>query len=457
MSIDQHVLATLTVNSAGLTELGFGTMGVVTYKDLFEGMSAAYSSKAEAVAAGYDSDSVEVRTIVGILSQSPHVKQVKLLKGTRPPTLKYTLQILSALTTSKYKVNIAGEGFDDTTCSVTPDMGDDETDIAADLIVLLNAVVGKNYTATVDGTDPSLIYITGTLPGDWFAVEITNTLLISTVVSNVDPGIADDLDDVVVADKDFYWLYTPFGGKAIIDEVADWTEAAGFKVYTPDSPDSEIENEALLTANDVGKALAAAEFKRTMLTYHRKPVKTAGARFAGKLAPWKPGSYTAAYKTLIGASADEFTTTQTNNLDAKKVSYYKSEAGRSITWEGKVPSAEYGFLDVTVGLDFVLDGLQKAMFGVLVAKKKTAYTDEDIAEIRSAAEGFIDLCKGDTYKIVAKGTPGDEDDPEPTITFPKVKDIDPSARALRKLPNGVITFRFQGAVHTVEVEVVVTF
>jgi hypothetical protein len=106
------------------------------------------------------------------------------------------------------------------------------------------------------------------------------------------------------------------------------------------------------------------------------------------------------------------------------MTYYKSEFQRSFTWEGKVGSTTYGFLDVTVALDFVLGGLQKVILGLQLARDKVPTTDEDIAQIGAVFEGVIDLLKGDKYKMIAPGTPGDPNDPVPTVRADE-GDIDP--------------------------------
>ena len=238
-------------------------------------------------------------------------------------------------------------------------------------------------------------------------------------------------------------------------DAAAWVEGNG-KLYFVDVCDSASET-AAVSGGDALDALAALNYTRTIGAFHSAPADGLSAAWEGRLVPLNPGSWDAAYKTLAGVRAMTFTPTQIANLDAKRASYYKSEGGRSITWEGKVGSAVYGFADVVSSLDFIIDDIQKRCFGIFVALNKVSFTDEDIALFRGAIDSSIDLGKSDAYKIVAPGTPGDPDDPEPTVFIPQVKQIDPGTRALRKIPDGQVNFRLQGSVHSLDVNLTVTF
>jgi hypothetical protein len=310
---------------------------------------------------------------------------------------------------------------------------------------------------TASTVSPSSAFtITADAAGDWFSLEVLDTTMMSITQNHTDPGIATDLAAIELADSDWYYLYTFFNSEAMVLAAAAWVEGTSFKAYVVDVVDSASENVAA-SGGDVLDDLGLLGYKRTLPFYHRKPNEMFGAGVEGRLAPLPVGSWTAAYKTIAGATRDVFSSTQTTNLDAKRASYYKAEAGRSITWDGKVGNTDFGYLDVTVALDFVMDLIQKRVFGIFVALNKVAYTDEDIAVLAGAVEGAIDIAKSDRHKIVAPGTPGSDTDPPPTVTFPRVADIDSGTRALRELPDGAVSFRMQGAVHKVFIDLTVTF
>lgn len=461
MSIDQHISVVARINNQGISLQGFGLTGTLSYTNLFPERSRVFGQVSELIDLGFAADGPEVTAAKRILGQSPRPKQMKVLRGTRPPTQKYEIIVEAAVEGQPYKINVGGEGVTPTTASVTPGAGDTEADIAGDLVTSLNAVAGKNYLAAVDGSDPSLIIVTGSAPGEWFHLELLSTTLMSIAQTHADPGVALDLAEILVADPNWYYLDTSFNSSAMVLEAAELIEATPFKAYIFDVVDSDVENTAAPGA-DVIAQWKALGYKRSLPFYYRKP----GAKFAagvqGRIAPFNVGQWTIAYLTITGVTADDFTPQQITNLDAKKASYYKVEADRSICWRGKVASAEYGFFDVTVSLDFVIDLIQKRLYAVRVALanigSKVGYADEDIqGKLKPAGQGALDVAKSDKHKIIAVGTPGDVNDPPPLFTFPLVKDVDPSTRALRELPDGAASFRLLGAVDVISIDLIATF
>lgn len=553
MSIDQHVQVTATVNNAGVAQEALNRVAILTYSDLITvgERKRLFGRLSEVTGLGFASSSPEALAVAAVLSQSPKPRDVALIRGTRPPTIQYTVDVASVLNEHAYAISVVGEGVTTTDVEYESDAAATQAEIHNGLVTALNAVVGKNFTAAFaalvnpddvftadnatetftavahglltgdgpfqvsnsggalpaglaaltnywiirtgadtfqlatslanalagtaqpisdDGTGTQTIAdtvstvrpsdpftVTADAAGDYFTLGVDDTAAFTISQTHADPGIADDINDILLVDSDWYYLITPGASKAMILSAAATIEATPFKFYQAQTNDSDSENTAA-GGTDVADDLSALGRKRTHLIYRRHLSEFSDAGLVGKLAPLPVGSWTAAYKSISGSTADTFSTTQANRLDSKRTTYYKSEAGRSITWEGKIGNTDYGFMDVTVSLDFVIDLIQKRIFSVLVAMNKVSYTDEDIAVIAGAAEGAIDVAKSDKHKIVAKGTPGNTTtDPEPTVSFPRVADIDPSVRALRELPDGLVSFRLQGAVHTVDVDLTVTF
>lgn len=332
---------------------------------------------------------------------------------------------------------------------------------------LANAFASANVLLGDDGTgvhtitptaalSPALgVIVTGDAPGAWFSIESLDRTAVQLKQTHDNPGISADLTVIQNADSSWYYLHTTFNSDATVLDAANWVEANG-KMYYPDVLNTECENTA--TGNsEIGDDLLALGLKRTMPCYHSGPKYMLGAGIMGRIAPLNPGKWTAAYKSIAGVPFMTFTDTQFVNLDARKMTYYKREAGRSITWEGKVGNADFGYADITTALDWFLDRLKKACFGVFASQDKVSFTDEDISMVKGAAEGVVLLGQSDAYKIIAPGTKGDPNDPVPVVFFPKVRDIDPGARALRKIPNATVTFRIQGAAQSVDFEVDVSF
>jgi hypothetical protein len=122
--------------------------------------------------------------------------------------------------------------------------------------------------------------------------------------------------------------------------------------------------------------------------------------------------------------------------------------GRSITFEGQVGNLDFGFLDVTVGLDAYVDDLRAGIFGVKVANDKVGYTDEDLLKIKAAGLASNKRYSSEERPVLRPGTT--------SFSVPKVADVDPGTRALRVLPDVRAKGEIAGAVHKTLIDVTVT-
>lgn len=545
MTLDTHIDVSVNVNNQGVVQIGFGTIGVLSHRagPFGANKSLTFSQYADAVKAGFPSDGPEALAILRVMNQSPHVKNVKLLKGTNIPTISYKLEVVAGVAGEAYEANVKGEGVTATKISYValPDLtfadadvnvGTDSIHIAAhglatgqsvrrlknvggalptglaadtnvwpivvdadhvklatskanalanvaiditaaagggvntlvgaqndtivaNLVTQAAAVVGLNYAAAqVAGAgETDYATLTGTAPGKFFTVELLDTSALKITNTTADAGITADWVAAQIADNDFFYVDHPYTSAACIEATAAWVETET-KAYIAYTNDTAVENTAA-GGGDVADTINNLGYKRTVVIYHRKPDQMIGVGAEGRVAPLTVGKWTLAYKSIAGCTADKFTDTQFQNLDAKKCSYYKVERGRSIIWKGAVGNTSYGFLDTTVALDRFVDDLQTSGFGVFVGQDKVDYDDADIEHLRSAMFGAVTRGVRDTF--ISPGTPGSTDDPEPTLTFPKVADIDPATRALRELPGGACAFRYDSPIHTVDVNVSVNF
>jgi hypothetical protein len=127
--------------------------------------------------------------------------------------------------------------------------------------------------------------------------------------THVDPGIAADIADILLADSELVLV------RHELQQLGDGDRRracnrGGRQGLRPDVVDAPSENTVAIGGGDVGDQLRALGLARTAPLYHRKPNEMMGAALAGLLAPKKAGSWTAAYKPLAGVTADVFTATQ---------------------------------------------------------------------------------------------------------------------------------------------------
>lgn len=329
--------------------------------------------------------------------------------------------------------------------------------VCSNLLQQLNAVVGKNYTvAQVTGAgETDYLTVTATVANAWFALGPTDATMLDVFLTNTgDPSA--DLAAVLGASAQWYQLLTIYNSPSYVLAAAAWVEA-NQRTYIADFCDTQDINTTSTGSSGTGDQINSHGYTRTLWQYHPRPQDTLSASLSGRIVSLNPGSWTAAFKTLVGPVAVVLTDTQRLNLKARRGNYYTSRAGRSVTLYGMVGSTAYKFFDIVVGLDYIYNDLQTRVFGVFAGNDKVGYDDADIDQVAGTIRGGISTWKSPDFKIISTGTPGSSSDPVPSITFPAVADIDPTTRSLRVLPNGVLIFRLLGAVQSVAVRAIITF
>lgn len=335
--------------------------------------------------------------------------------------------------------------------------------LAGTVIVLSSNGSGTNTETPQSGaTSPFLPFtITGNAAGNWFSADVlpNNTTtapgLLSNAMTHADPGIATDLATLLLANPGWYWLVTNYNSKAMVLAAAAWAES-NTKAYVV----SVVDTAALTTSvgnGDTLDALNSLGYNHTSGWYHNSPLECFGAALTGALAPQNPGKWTAAYKTLVGVVALTLTETQVTNLRARNAGTYSQVLGASVTWDGKVAGGTYKWLDITVGIDWFTSQVTGAAFGAMISVPKVGYSDDQIDIIAAAVRGVLSLASSDAFPVLNPGNPQTNQPAPPSIVFPAVASISSAQRALRQLPNGVITGTFEGAVQSIAFQATLSF
>ncbi len=448
MADSDHVLVTLILQNSGVARQGFGKPLILSHTADWAERTRTYSSYA-GVLGDFDADEPEAIAARQMFAQSPHPESIGIGRCAGAVTQRYDINVETVLNSTDYKIKVSGTGFDDETVSITSGGSADADAIIAALVTELNDVDDKNYTAAavVDASGADMLRVTGNAPGDWFSLEIVNLDLLNIAQTHADANVDDDLAAILLTDTSWYWVVTLFNSTAYVETVAAWVEANG-RAYIPEL----VESAAITTAYDEETStdaladLAPLGDRRTLPFYHHIPKQMLGAALTGLLAPLKPGSWTAKFKSLTGVTPSPLNTNQRSNLVARRGNGYMVEMGRPITFEGTVGNLDFGFLDVTVGLDAAIDDLRKAIFGVEVSNNKVEATDEGIAKFEAAARGTL-------KRYSSPERPVFRDNDALQVIVPTLADFDANTRSLSN-------FRVQGelanAVHRVLIDLTVT-
>jgi len=432
--MDNHVTISITQNTVGISRLGFGTALVLSHTATFSGLTKSYASALE-VADDFATDSPEYLAATALFSQSPRPKTMKIGKAPTAPTQKYNLIPTDNTDGVVYNLTVKGEGITDTDISYTVD-SDTIAEIIDALDTAISAVVGNNY-ATTDNT--TSLDVTGDAAGDWFSIEVEDPTLITIEQTHANPGVATDLNAIIVEDSDWYCLLTHFNSAAYVIAAATWVET-NKKIYPVAMSETDIITETSTGSADTADDLKTSARARTKVSYHPDPSTMFAHAWAGKMLPKDPGSATWKFKQLSGPAAVSLTTTQRANLVAKNANSYEAVTSNlTVTFDGK--TADGDFMDVQRGLDWLENDMQSRVMEVLAGNDKIGYDDDGIAVIAGAMEASLKAAVA--RRILA-------DDDNLLVTRPELVDIDAADKTARTLPDMDFSGTLVGAIHKVE-------
>lgn len=462
MAITQWINLQIKVSNGGVARAGFGIPLILSHRAQSHagwapGFVHTYKSIADVVADGFVATSPEYLAANALFAQSPHPTTVLIGRCPSVVTMVWVVKVSTVTDSTAYNLQIDGEGVTSTLVTFTSGVGTTNDLIVAGLVTQLNAVTGKNYTAAATGTTGSqVVTITGTA-GSWYSVEQKDPAyaLLNVKQTTADPGIATDLGNIQNENNTYYAIVSLYNSNAYVEAVAAYAETNS-KEYIVDVNDTDAISTALGNG-DTGDALKGHNYTHTACLWHHSPKEMLSASGLGRVLPLNPGLWVWAFKTLVGPTANNLSSTQRQHVIDRRMGSYTFEADRNITWDGLVGSTTYNYIDVAVSLDWFSDDVVKAIAGVLFGNDIVEMTDEGIAKVENAVRGSLERAISDEHKVFDPGDPTDITNPPPSVTFPRVADIDPSVRALRQLPDGVIIARGQGAIQNVGIIATITF
>ena len=430
MSLDTIVNVTITTASASVAQRGFGISLIAGHHTEFADLVRTYDASTgltDMASDGFTSIHPIYKAVQALLSQNPKVKQFKV--GKLSEVDKQSIKIVPvAVNSAEYLITIGGEDF-----AVTSDASATVAEICALLTTEINTGTGAftavdsttHVTVTADNNDECFVY-----------KSYNHKRLVLTDVTGTNTALVADLDLIEAEDADWYGLILANQPEADVEAAAGWAETK-IKFFMADSLDNGIISNA---TTDLGSDLQDSSYARTSLWFHKSHSEYLGAAMMGKIFPFDPGSYTAAYKQLAGVTVDDLKAADIAYLADKNVNYFVTLAGSNRTFFGKSSSGE--FIDVTIFVDWLRSRLQERIYSLFINNNKIPFTDLGIALV--VAEIRAQLQEGINVGGLAA-------DPEPTVSAPLAADVSSVDKANRFLPDVTFTATLAGAIHTLEI------
>ncbi len=425
--LDDIISINITAATTAVAQTGFGTPLIATYTEAFPELTRSYSSLSGLISDGFATSDAAYMIAAKLLGQNPRVRSFKI--GRRQTIFTQIIRLTPiALSDTIYSITIGGEE-----ATFTSDSSATVAEICAGLTSAINGLT----TAVTASNDTTHITVTSDTDGVIVTYEDYDFNILNLRNMTVEPGIADDLADILAYDSDWYGLLIDSESEDEIREAADFAQSNEKEFFCTVS---DTECLSGIVTNDVMSELNDDTQSRTMAIFHPDIGSYAGAAWMGVGMPYQPGSITYAYKTLAGVSTVRLTDTQINVLRSKHGNYYILKGGVGITLEGWASGGRY--MDITNGIDWLKARMQERIYSVLVNSKKIPYTDQGVGLV--VAEVRAQLTEGINVNFLAA-------DPAPTVTAPLVKDISPVDKANRLLPDIEFSATAAGAIHRIEI------
>lgn len=420
----------VSTQNAIVARAGFGVPLILSHNAAFPERTRTYTDLAGMVTDGFAATSPEYLAASAMWSQTPAPSKIKVGRAPLKPTQRFKITPVAA-NAALYKVRVGANW-----ASFTSDASGTVAEIVAGLVAAINGLTGDTATASDLSTH---LYVTGNTAGAWDGLEVNDTALLSIEQDHADPGVATDLDAIKLYDNDWYGLVTLYNSQPYVAAASAWVEA-NEKLYVVDSCDTPIITTAT-GGSDVASALQTSGKARTGLLYHPATDSFLAASLQGSCLPLDPGSETWKFKTLPGVAYTKFTATHLANLQGKNAGYYYSVAGRSISADGKVAAGEW--IDTIRGRDWLKARIQEDVFVVIAGAQKVPYTEAGVELVLSPIRGRL-------KDAVATGFLSPS--PEPTVSAPKVSEVNSTDKAARLLPNVTFTGTLAGAIHKLSIK-----
>ncbi len=440
--IKEIVNVTITRESLNLSQVGFGTIMILTGECNFIERLRYFSTDDPASFAGAlfgGVDSKAYAAFEAITSQNPKVTQVAL--GNRQSTIVVNFSA-GTYTAGNLPYSCCGH-----TGTITYNTTKDQT--LTDLATALQALTEiqtATYAANVLTITPATGYLVSlslTLTG------ITGTMAISSYGVTETEDVTDSLNAIQTYQTDWYGFVIVSRTEADVLDAAAWAETASMKYFITASDDPEIINTTLSSdTGSIAKTFFSNSYLKSAIIYSAvAATQYPDAALFGRILPYDPGSYTACFKNLAGITVDSLTATQRANAFEKKVNIYEYVGGVNILRQGTASGNE--FIDVMIFIDWLDARCTEAVFAVLASALKVPYTDAGIAAIQNALStplqtgqnnGGISPTAYDSQKRQIGGF---------YIIVPKIENVSTADKTARVLNNVRFVAYLAGAIHKV--------
>ena len=273
----------------------------------------------------------------------------------------------------------------------------------------------------------------------------TKVMLYGVDIATEGTTIADELDDLVTQNNDWYALDIASRTEADITAAADWVASKEKIMFG--------QLDIATTPSEIETYMGSKENQNFALFAHDGGVASEEQYFdsgaLGVLLPMSPGSYTMKFKTVNNVAGSTFKPGENSTIIDANANTYVEDLGENYIAEGVMSNGE--FLDNTVVKHWFAARYREEIFRRLKVNKKIPFDDVGIAQIVAAVKKVNKVAANNG--VVAQDVDGNF---LMSVTYPRRRDILENDLANRVLKGVESTVVYSGAIHNVELDFVLT-
>lgn len=436
--IDDIVVVNITRENARMTQQGFGTPLILGETSRIEDRVLVFTDPDEMLDAGFELADNLYLAAVSLMSQELSPEVFKIGRKLADVNAKQLVSFTGTPSAGTWTLTLGEE----TTAAIAYNAVAAAVESALELLTGIEAVTvtgdyADGFTIEFTGADAATAFETlavgvGSLTG------VTAGAVTVLQYGSAAETWAEALAAVRAEDDDWYCLIADTRTEADILALAAAIEPL-VKIYTPCTADVDVPTSA---DDDLMSTLQDNSYDRTAVIYSGDADSYPDAAWPGGQLPNDPGSITWKFKTLVGVTPDNLTTTQVTHLKAKNANFYETVAGRNlITSNAVVASGEY--IDIIRGIDWLTAQITEAVFLRLANSKKVPYTDQGIAVIENEILSALIKAENPNIGLLVKGSS--------VVTVPKAADVSSVDKAARALNDITFTAQLAGAIQKVSI------
>ncbi len=456
---DKMITINISEGVQGVTTQGFGTQLILGANANFNSRTQVFTDADASLAAALvgGSDAAEYKAAQAAFSQNPRPVNIKIghVRGTKTITNN-----AGTWTAGTVTMKVCGHSISQ---AFTTDKDTSMTALAAQ-IEALTEVDDATYTP---GSHTIMI-----TPAAGYVISVTDIVLTGitgTMTFALSATATEDYDDAIdairLADDEWFLISTPNRLHTDVEAIAAKVQTLD-KLFITASADSNIADVAPSSDNtSIAAVLKAAQYD------HSAGVYLAGAATAypdaalgGYLgAQSKPGSYSAAYKKLVGQIPDSLTPTQENNIlgdpadpaSGKNFNTYQTVGGAGRLRYGKTCAGGVYYIDYVIFKMWLKARLQEEIFTLFASYPKIAGTIEGATQIQNAmVKVFKQGQANNAITDYSKDADGVQNGGY-YITLPDMNIRSSSDKAARRLSGIRFGCWYTDGIHTVQIDGVI--